>query len=151
MGGAPEGRSRLHRLADQRPVGSYCCTLCLIRQGRKVIELQEGNVFIRDCLSSGRRFHVTLTSGGSKGGARDPRPPGGLHSFNFMQFLGKFGKIVCWRPPPPGSCAPSSGKSWIRHCLLMMHWTSLYRASRHRTSGPPSPRHDIAGPQATPC
>ena len=23
---------------------------------------------------------------------------GGPDSFNFMQFLGKFGKIVCWRP-----------------------------------------------------
>ena len=27
-------------------------------------------------------------------------PPGGPNSFNFMQFLGKFGKIVCWYPPP---------------------------------------------------
>ena len=25
-------------------------------------------------------------------------PPGGPNSFNFMQFLGKFGKIVCWCP-----------------------------------------------------
>ena len=32
-------------------------------------------------------------------------PPGGPNSFNFMQFLGKFGKIVCWRPPP-GELAP---------------------------------------------
>ena len=33
-------------------------------------------------------------------GARGTRaPPGGPNSFNFMQFLGKFGKIVCWRPP----------------------------------------------------
>ena len=39
----------------------------------------------------------------------DARPPGGPNSFNFMQFLGKFGKIVCWRPPEVG--APSSGKS----------------------------------------
>ena len=28
----------------------------------------------------------------------DARPPGSPNSFNFMQFLGKFGKIVCWRP-----------------------------------------------------
>ena len=28
----------------------------------------------------------------------DARPPGGPNSFKFMQFLGKFGKIVCWRP-----------------------------------------------------
>ena len=31
-------------------------------------------------------------------------PPGGPNSFNFMQFLGKFGKIVCWHPP--GELAP---------------------------------------------
>ena len=35
------------------------------------------------------------------------RPPRGPNSFNFMQFLGNFGKIVRWRPPgklvsPPG-------------------------------------------------
>ena len=28
---------------------------------------------------------------------REGRPPG-PNSFNFMQFLGKFGKIICWRP-----------------------------------------------------
>ena len=32
-------------------------------------------------------------------------PPWGPNSFNLMQFLGKFGKIVCWRPPP-GELAP---------------------------------------------
>ena len=32
-------------------------------------------------------------------------PPGGPNSFNFMQFLGKYGKIVCWRPP--GELAPT--------------------------------------------
>ena len=47
---------------------------------------------------------IPICSGGSKGGARDARPPGGPNSFNFMQFLGKFGKIVCWRPP--GELAP---------------------------------------------
>ena len=45
-----------------------------------------------------------------------PPPPGGPNSFNFMQFLGKFGKIVCWRLPPRVG-APSSGKSCIRHWL----------------------------------
>ena len=48
-------------------------------------------------------------------GARGTRPtppaphPRGPNSFNFMQFLGNFGKIVCWRPWRVG--APSSGKS----------------------------------------
>ena len=41
--------------------------------------------------------------------------PRGPNSFNFMQFLGNFGKIVCWHPPWRVG-APSSGKSWIRHC-----------------------------------
>ena len=32
-------------------------------------------------------------------GVWDAYPPGGPNSFNFMRFLGKFGKIVCWCPP----------------------------------------------------
>ena len=48
-------------------------------------------------------------------GVRGMRAPWGRKSFNFVQFLGKFSKIVCWRPPW-GVGAPSSGKSWIRHC-----------------------------------
>ena len=50
-------------------------------------------------------------SGGSKGGARDENPPpaGGPNSFNFMQFLRKFGKIICWRPPL-GSWRPLLGR-----------------------------------------
>ena len=49
-------------------------------------------------------------------GARGMRPSGGPNSFNFMQFLRKFGKIVCWGPrgvgtPPrgnPGSATDSN-------------------------------------------
>ena len=46
-------------------------------------------------------------SGGSKGGreGRTP-PPRRPNSFNFMQFLGEFGKIVCSRPPLEGSRPP---------------------------------------------
>ena len=36
--------------------------------------------------------------GGSKRGVSDTCAPGGPNSFNFMQFWGKFGKIVCWCP-----------------------------------------------------
>ena len=46
------------------------------------------------------------------GGTRDMRPPGGPNSFNFMQFLGNFGKFVCWCPPgelvPPPQGNPGS-------------------------------------------
>ena len=34
-------------------------------------------------------IHLTWYIGGSKGGARDTRPPGGPNSFIFMQFSGK--------------------------------------------------------------
>ena len=37
-----------------------------------------------------------------------PPPPGGPNSFNFMQFLGKYGKVVCWCPP--GSWCPLLGE-----------------------------------------
>ena len=47
----------------------------------------------------------------------DMRPvPRGPNSFNFVQFLGKFGKIVCWCPlegwcPPPwGRPGSANGK-----------------------------------------
>ena len=33
-------------------------------------------------------------------------PPGTPNSFNFMQLMGKIGKILCWRPFPPGEMAP---------------------------------------------
>ena len=51
-------------------------------------------------------FDWERSSGGSEGGARDACPTGGQNSFNFMQFSGKFDKIVCWCPtgelaPPP--------------------------------------------------
>ena len=53
-----------------------------------------------------------ITSGGSKGGregrAPTPLPPRGPNYFNFMQFLGNFGKIICWRPP--GSWRPLLGE-----------------------------------------
>ena len=39
--------------------------------------------------------NLNTCSGGSKGVARDARPPGGPNSFNFMQFMDKFCKIVC--------------------------------------------------------
>ena len=48
-----------------------------------------------------------VCSGGSKGGAQGMSPPPGPNSFNFMQFSGKYIKIICWRPP--GELAPPPG------------------------------------------
>ena len=52
-----------------------------------------------------------MYSGGSKGDARPlpPRP----NSFNFKQFLGEFGKVVCWRLPP----APEGWRSHLGEIL----------------------------------
>ena len=53
--------------------------------------------------------------------ARGTRPPGGQNSFNFMQFLGKFGQIVCW-------CTPWRLAKWSPciKCIELSHtshWT----------------------------
>ena len=50
--------------------------------------------------------HVEKTqiSGGSGGGASSP------NSFNFMQILGKFGKMTCWHPFPLENCRPHLGE-----------------------------------------
>ena len=52
-----------------------------------------------------------MGSGGSKGG-REGRTPPPLrpNSFNFMQFLGEFGKIACSRPPLGGFTPPPLGE-----------------------------------------
>ena len=62
----------------------------------------------------------------------EPRLPRGPSSFNFMQFLGKFGKIVCCysAPPPPPRpprvSLPSSenpGSATDGYCgILSIHW-----------------------------
>ena len=48
---------------------------------------------------------LTISVADLGGGVRGS-PPGRPNSFDFMQFSGKFSKIVCWRPPwqlaPPG-------------------------------------------------
>ena len=46
----------------------------------------------------------------------DVPPPWGPNSFNFMQFLGNIGKIVCWClpgelvPPPQGNPGSATGQ-----------------------------------------
>ena len=53
--------------------------------------------------------------GGSKGGARDAPPPPGVQILSIScSFGGKNGQIIAsFRVG-----APSSGKSWIRHCMV---------------------------------
>ena len=60
--------------------------------------------------------NISHFSGRSKGAGGTT--PGGPNSFNFVQFLGKFGKIVClcahpesWRPPPRGN--PGSATAFV--------------------------------------
>ena len=67
-------------------------------------------------------------------GARDAHPSGGPNSFNFMQVLEKFGKIICW--PPLGGWRPQPrGNPWSPllpvtvnkllkklHIINVFHW-----------------------------
>ena len=75
---------------------------------------------IHTCVTRKHSNRMRTTPRADLRGARGmPPSPGGPNSFNFMQFLGNFGKIVCWRPPW-GVGAPSSGKSWIRYCTRLL-------------------------------
>ena len=73
-----------------------------------------------------------FNSGGSKGGPR--LPPLAQNFFIFMQFLGKIGQNIGWRLPF-GVSAPSSGKSWIRYCLIKKFLKPISSTScKHFTS-----------------
>ena len=76
--------------------------------------------------------HLTSISGGSKGGEGRAPPPAGP---NFFHFHAVFGKN--WPnnrlAPPFGVSAPSSGKSWIRHCLCCATLTFLLLVARRAT------------------
>ena len=76
----------------------------------------------------GGHLFYDLSVADLRGGARDARAPG-PNSFNFMQFLGKFGKIICWRPlgelaPPPWG---NPGSATAYDDLM----TYLYKAGGH--------------------
>ena len=89
-----------------------------------------------DCLFAWGNPHVTAThdvNGQSQitwqwriqGG----RPPTDQNFLNFMQFLGKSGKLVCWRSPGVG--VPSYGESCIRPCI-----GNLFKLVHLQTSPP---------------
>ena len=59
-------------------------------------------------LAITEKHEYTLSSGGSKGGMRDACPPLAQNFFIFMQFLGKIGQIIGWRPSL-GLAPPSLG------------------------------------------
>ena len=80
-------------------------------------------------------------SGGSKG-VREGRtpPPQRPNSFNFMQFLGEFGKIVCSRPPPPleGSRPPppwGNPGSVTGYCAPAFIFNSVFPIGKENTIG----------------
>ena len=91
-----------------------------------------------------------MCSGRSKG-VQGMQAPGGPNSFNIIQFLGKFGKIMLV-PPLDGWC-PTLGKSWIHHwCVYMGGSTSIFEmessngnSSSSKTSRSNSPDIDTSG------
>ena len=62
-----------------------------------------------------QNLEVWQVSGGSKEARGTPHVD--PNSFNFMQFLGKFCKIVCWHPPgglaPPPQGGPASATARV--------------------------------------
>ena len=54
-------------------------------------------------------------------------PPRGPNSFNFMQFLGNFGKIICWHPPrelvPPPRGNP--GFATVVYAMLFVNTVNM--------------------------
>ena len=62
------------------------------------------------------RGYKERSSGGSKGGARDARPPSGPKFLHIHAVFRKNWPNNRLAPPSFGVSAPSSGKSWIRHC-----------------------------------
>ena len=89
--------------------------------------MKRDTVVVQECIPVGCVPPATVPVGGAGvavadlRGVRDACPPGGPNSFNFMQFLGKYGKIICWCPRGVGT--PSLGKSWIHH------WVGLHQAT----------------------
>ena len=67
-------------------------------------------------------------------------PSRGPDSFNFMQFCGKIGKIVCWRPSG-GLAPPPFRKSWIHHCKLKTYWFSVRSHNHYAKESTVSGRH----------
>ena len=67
--------------------------------------------------------------------AGPPPPPGDPNSFNFMQFLGKFGKIVCWCPPgelaPPPRGNPGSATVYI--FIFKTTWKLYFKNNEKNT------------------
>ena len=59
---------------------------------------------------------VLFSSSSESKGVQRTSAPVGPNSFNFMQFLGKFGKIVYWCPPGvnPGSTTVLFAKKCIK-------------------------------------
>ena len=69
-------------------------------------------IFIASTSATPLAFYKTLLVGtvaDLRGCEGHVPPPPGPTSFNFMQFWGKFGKIVCWRPPPGELASPPQG------------------------------------------
>ena len=70
--------------------------------------------------SNNQSSNNRLCSGGSRGRPLHA-PPVVQHFLNFMQFFGKFGKVVCWHPPPhPEGWRPLLRENGISHLISEM-------------------------------
>ena len=76
------------------------------------------------------QYSTSVCGGGSKGDVRDARRPGGSNSFNFIHFLGNFGKIVCWQTPSPRELTPPHLGEISDPPLIWIVWQSNHFALR---------------------
>ena len=82
--------------------------------------------FVSSYICSFLLYLDYMISGGSKGGTLSACPLLTDQNFpNFMQFLGKYGKFVCWRPLPRGILDPSLMmlvyiNLYVRRCILII-------------------------------
>ena len=73
---------------------------CLVLLGHFLSEEKTKNFSkIRKCQERGTQWRI-------QGGRPRRAPPTAQNFLNFMQFLGKFDKIVCWHPLPPRGSVP---------------------------------------------
>ena len=81
------------------------------------------------CHCIGYLHLVMITVADLRGALGKRAPRGGPNSFNFMQLLGKFGKIVRWRPD--GELAPlprgNPGSGTVNHDVIEAACSLTYR------------------------
>ena len=93
-------------------VSAFSCGDSSANHKQNILSCSVATIYSLPFVRKNMRKKSGTSSGGSKGAMDAPED---TNSFDFMQFLENFGKIVCWRLRRIGD--PTWVKSWIRHWL----------------------------------